>query len=287
MFEGCLQAMAVLPRRAGLHPRPRRLALRAGRRTRSARCAAAGRCTPASQRARLRGVRRRGHRRAACRRVYADLLCTVDGLKAFHARARRPARSCRTGRSTHGAEPCRRSRPPGSPRSADSRPRRAAGDRRRLRVRLRLAARLRLGPAVGRRSGRCTSPSTAPRRVARLPGPPYHFMTRIVSVEGADRRHASRAPTSRSSTTSRRTPGTSTRTARATMPFARAARGRAAAVRLARVLRRQRAAPPTDDLLVPQPRRHRHAARRRSAAGDAARCARARRVDRRLADRAG
>ena len=51
----------------------------------------------------------------------------------------------------------------------------------RLRVRLAAAAGLRLGPTVARRSGRSYRGFDGPRRLPRLPGPPYHFMSRISS----------------------------------------------------------------------------------------------------------
>jgi acyl transferase domain-containing protein/3-hydroxymyristoyl/3-hydroxydecanoyl-(acyl carrier protein) dehydratase len=104
--------------------------------------------------------------------VYADLLCTVDGLKAFHARRVAlqlvpdwPLRSMPTvldeaGRDTHPV-----ARVDGF-----------AFDQKSL-----------LACAIGRPSdafGLIYRRFDGTQRVARLPGPPYLFMSRIVAVEG-------------------------------------------------------------------------------------------------------
>jgi hypothetical protein len=85
MFEGCLQAMAFYLGGDGLHLR------RDGWRFEPVtgheipmRCR--GQVTPTSAAARVRGLRRGGRVDGPVPTLYADLLCTVDGLKAFHAR---------------------------------------------------------------------------------------------------------------------------------------------------------------------------------------------------------
>ena len=205
MFEGCLQAMAFY-----LAASATRSTATAGA---SSRCPSEsypmrcrGQVTPELAAARLRGLRRARSAPGRCPTLYADLLCTVDGLKAFHARrvglrlvpdwplehwrAARPDATQSTG------APRRCARSAGwSATSSRSRSR-----RRRLRVRLRVAARLRVGPAL-RAFGPMYARFDGTRRVARLPGPPYHFM----SPRHAHRRRASapcgRAAASRSSTT--------------------------------------------------------------------------------------
>ena len=84
MFEGCLQAMAIYLAALGFtldrdgwrfEPVPDQ--------TFALRCR--GQALPTIAEARLRGLRRRD-RGGPTPTLYADLLCTVDGLKAFHCR---------------------------------------------------------------------------------------------------------------------------------------------------------------------------------------------------------
>jgi 3-oxoacyl-(acyl-carrier-protein) synthase/3-hydroxymyristoyl/3-hydroxydecanoyl-(acyl carrier protein) dehydratase/1-acyl-sn-glycerol-3-phosphate acyltransferase len=100
--------------------------------------------------------------------VYADLLGTVDGLKAFHAR--------RVGLRLV----------PGWP--SDEIPPRAAEPGEVAEVGgFRFDHRSLLACAQGRPSeafGPMYARFDGPRRVARLPGPPYHFMSRVRRVEG-------------------------------------------------------------------------------------------------------
>ena len=132
------------------------------------RCAAAARSTPASARARLRGLRRRGRRRARAHAVRRPPRAPSTGCKAFHAGAWACA-SCPTGRSTRG-------------RLASSRRReRDAGARRRGRVDgfafdYRVAARLRVGPARRRPSAELYAPLRrhAPRRAPARAAVPLH-----------------------------------------------------------------------------------------------------------------
>ena len=105
--------------------------------------------------------------------LYADLLCTVDGLKAFHCR--------RMGLKLA----------PGAP--MDSRPDLALAARRDTRGPVaehegfRFDYESLLACAWGRPS-RAFGPPYARfdtgERVARLPGPPYHFMSRVTRVDG-------------------------------------------------------------------------------------------------------
>jgi acyl transferase domain-containing protein/1-acyl-sn-glycerol-3-phosphate acyltransferase len=104
--------------------------------------------------------------------LWADLLCTVDGLKAFHCR--------RMGLRLV----------PGWP--LESRPALAAGLEDRLPVAaadgFRFGAASLLACAWGRPSaafGPVYRLFDGPRRLPRLPGPPYHFMSRVVATEGA------------------------------------------------------------------------------------------------------
>jgi 3-oxoacyl-(acyl-carrier-protein) synthase/3-hydroxymyristoyl/3-hydroxydecanoyl-(acyl carrier protein) dehydratase len=106
--------------------------------------------------------------------LYADLLVTVDGLKAFHCR--------RMGLRLVPDWPLRPRTEPGSTASwlpADSRPFAVAGDVRGDQGAL-------LACAWGRPSdafGAMYRAFDGPRRAPRLPGPPYHFMSRITRID--------------------------------------------------------------------------------------------------------
>ena len=216
MFEGCLQAMAFYLAALGftldrdgwrfepVAGRPYAAALpRPGH--------------PGQQAARLRGLRPRGLGRAgadALRRP-ARHRRRAQGLprpaRRAAARAGLAARALAAARRARGAD----QRHPGTARLArrTGRPPRAqavAGydgfpfDYASL-----------LACAWGRPSdafGAVAEAFDGTRRVARLPGPPYHFMSRIVAVDGAQggmRRAAAWSP----STTCPTRPGTSSRTA--------------------------------------------------------------------------
>ncbi len=103
--------------------------------------------------------------------IYADLLCTVDGLKAFHARrvGLQLVPSFPLERRTHILEDFEEPKPvavvDGFPFGYASL----------------------MACAWGKPSdafGPMYLPFDSGRHVARLPGPPYHFMTRITSIEG-------------------------------------------------------------------------------------------------------
>ncbi len=103
--------------------------------------------------------------------IYADLLGTVDGHKAFHCRRMGlrlvPAWPLDQGRLEH-------------PMADDARPVAQVGTHRFDHASL-------LACAWGKPShafGDMYRPFDGPRRVARLPGPPYHFMSRVLRVEG-------------------------------------------------------------------------------------------------------
>jgi 3-hydroxymyristoyl/3-hydroxydecanoyl-(acyl carrier protein) dehydratase len=101
--------------------------------------------------------------------VYADLLGTVDGLKAFHAR--------RVGLRLVPDWPL------------SSRPEREAAEPKTVAEvnGFRFDHRSLLACAWGKPSdafGPMYACFDGPRRVARLPGPPYHFMSRVVRIEG-------------------------------------------------------------------------------------------------------
>ncbi len=105
--------------------------------------------------------------------IYADLLCTVDGLKAFHCR-RLGVRLV-----------------PGWP--LDSRPDLMAvtdADARAVRLnRFAYGRNAMLAGAWGRPSaafGRFYARFDERRRVARLPGPPYNFISRVVDIQGEE-----------------------------------------------------------------------------------------------------
>ncbi|MEM6790496.1 MAG: 1-acyl-sn-glycerol-3-phosphate acyltransferase [Myxococcota bacterium] len=104
--------------------------------------------------------------------LYADLLCTVDGLGAFHCR-RMGLRLVPDWPMDHilKAEPELLSRAPGDVAEIDG---------------FRFDHDSLLACAWGRPS-RAFGPMyrvfDGPRRVARLPGPPYHFMTRVAQID--------------------------------------------------------------------------------------------------------
>ena len=244
MFEGCLQAMAVYLAALGytldrdgwrFEPVPDE--------TYPMRCR--GQVTPALARTRLRGLRRGGDRRPEPT-LYADILCTVDGLKAFHAAAWACA-SSPTGRWTRSAncsdaivEERPRPRPTATCASTRARCSPAPGDGRR------------------RPSGPSTAPSTASRRVARLPGPPYHFMSRVTHLDGRDGGDARRAAAVEVEYDVPRRRLVLRRERRAHDAVRRPARGGAPALRLAGAYVGRRPDRPGARPLLPQPRRHRH-----------------------------
>jgi 3-hydroxymyristoyl/3-hydroxydecanoyl-(acyl carrier protein) dehydratase/1-acyl-sn-glycerol-3-phosphate acyltransferase len=103
--------------------------------------------------------------------IYADLLGTVDGLKAFHAR--------RMGLRLVPDWPL--TSRPALPATVDSKPV-ASRDGFAFGYGSLLAC------ALGKPSdafGPMYAPFDGHRRVARLPSPPYHFMSRVVRIEGA------------------------------------------------------------------------------------------------------
>ena len=160
-----------------------------------------GQVMPDVAAAHLRGLRRGGDRRPVPD-VYRRSPLHRRRPQGLPRAARRPAPRARLaarGLAAPAAAPAAAAIPAHRAVAAPAarRPRRlgssrARGRARGLRLRLRLAARLRLGQAPRRPSGRCTRASTAPRTVARLPGPPYHFMSRITRIDGAAMGVASR-----------------------------------------------------------------------------------------------
>ncbi|RME27018.1 MAG: 3-hydroxyacyl-[acyl-carrier-protein] dehydratase FabA, partial [Deltaproteobacteria bacterium] len=111
--------------------------------------------------------------------LYADLLCTIDGLKAFHAR-RVGLQLVPDWPITSMPELWDDPVPPGAPADHASRPVASldgfAFDYRSL-----------LACAWGRPSdafGPMYARFDGHRRVARLPGPPYHFMSRVTRIDG-------------------------------------------------------------------------------------------------------
>ncbi|HEX7596837.1 MAG TPA: beta-ketoacyl synthase, partial [Polyangia bacterium] len=103
--------------------------------------------------------------------VYADLLGTVDGLKAFHAR--------RVGLRLVPDWPLS-SRPEWLATRPEGKDAVAVNG-------FRFDERSLLACAWGKPSeafGPMYASFDGPRRVARLPGPPYHFMSRVVRIEG-------------------------------------------------------------------------------------------------------
>ena len=103
--------------------------------------------------------------------MVADLLCTVDGLGAFHARA--------MGLELVPDFPMKTM--PALLEVADERP--AAKDK----DGFVFDRRAMIASALGQPSqafGAMYRPFDGPRRVARLPSPPYHFMSRVCAVRG-------------------------------------------------------------------------------------------------------
>ncbi len=109
--------------------------------------------------------------------LYADLLCTVDGLKAFHAR-RLGLRLVPDWPLT--TTPALLDQPlPGGERPSGRRVAEVGG--------FRFDYPSLLACAWGRPSdafGDMYRVFDGPRKVARLPGPPYHFMSRIAAIDG-------------------------------------------------------------------------------------------------------
>ncbi|MGE0454664.1 MAG: beta-ketoacyl synthase N-terminal-like domain-containing protein [Vicinamibacteria bacterium] len=102
--------------------------------------------------------------------LYADLLCSVDGVKAFHCR--------RMGLRLAPDHPLARAEAP----PPDRAPERAA-----VASGVRLDQQAMLACAWGRPSealGPAYAPFDGPRRMPRLPGPPYHFLSRVTRIEG-------------------------------------------------------------------------------------------------------
>ncbi len=198
MFEGCLQAMAFYLAAMGFTVDTGRLALRAGARARPTRCAAAARSrrTASSLTTRCSSPRSRTGR---SRPLYADVLCTVDGVKAFHAEARRPA-----ARAGLAADAWRELGPHAEQTTGEAVPPSTLGGlvdhgdsgdgrrRRRLPLRLRVAAGLRLGPSqrgVRRRCTRVFDGTSAGRAAARTAVPLHDPRRRGRRAAG---RHAGR-----------------------------------------------------------------------------------------------
>ncbi len=103
--------------------------------------------------------------------VYADLLGTVDGLKAFHAR-RVGLRLVPDWPLSSQPELLRETAEPKTVAEVNG---------------FRFDHRSLLACAWGKPSeafGPMYAPFDGPRRVARLPGPPYHFMSRVVRIDG-------------------------------------------------------------------------------------------------------
>jgi 3-oxoacyl-(acyl-carrier-protein) synthase/3-hydroxymyristoyl/3-hydroxydecanoyl-(acyl carrier protein) dehydratase/1-acyl-sn-glycerol-3-phosphate acyltransferase len=103
--------------------------------------------------------------------VYADLLGTVDGLKAFHAR-RVGLRLVPDWPLSSHLELVREAAEPKTVAEVNG---------------FRFDQRSLYACAWGKPSeafGPMYTPFDGPRRVARLPGPPYHFMSRVVRIDG-------------------------------------------------------------------------------------------------------
>ena len=256
MLEGCLQAHGVLPGGARAHARQGRLALRAGPRDRlSPALPRAGDPLDASSRTRSSSTSS-----SPGRPRHADLLGTVDGLKAFHAAAWACA-SSRAGRSTRATADAVRAAASGRPE--------ASRGRRRVRVRPAVAPRLRLGPALG---GASASMYGSLRRGRRARAPAGAALSLHVARPRTStaRRAACRsaAPWSRSSTTCPGTPGTSSENGHPSCRFACSWRSRSSR---AAGSRRYVGTPLSgrEELLLPQPRRHRHVILERFAATSA------------------
>lgn len=105
--------------------------------------------------------------------LFADLLCTVDGLKAFHAR--------RVAIELVPDWPLEAMPALVAEAAADPRPAAEAGGFRFDRASLLACAWGKPSKAFGPIYSRFDSPT----RVARLPGPPYLFMSRVIEVDGA------------------------------------------------------------------------------------------------------
>lgn len=111
--------------------------------------------------------------------LYADLLCTIDGLKAFHAR-RVGIQLVPDWPITSKPELWGDPVPPGAPADHDARPLARLGD-------FPFDYKSLLACAWGKPSdafGPMYARFDGHRRVARLPGPPYHFMSRVTQVQG-------------------------------------------------------------------------------------------------------
>ena len=192
-----------------------------------------GQVMPSSTRGRLRGLRRRG-RRGPTPTLFADLLGTVDGLKAFHCG--------RMGLRLVPDWPLDAGRRPMPPRALAADRRGAARGRRRLRVRPRVAPRLRVGPARRRPSGRMYAALRRQARASRAcRGRRTTSCRASARVDGPIGGMQAGSLVEVASTTCPSDAWYFERERRARMPLRRAARGRAPAVRLARLLRRQRA----------------------------------------------
>ena len=111
------------------------------------------------------------HHAGACPTLVADILCTVDGLKAFHCRRMALRLVPDWPLSSRPALPP--ARDPGPVAAHDG-------------VRFDHAALLACawGPPTAAFGPRF-APFDGPRRLARLPSPPYHFMTRVVALDTA------------------------------------------------------------------------------------------------------
>lgn len=112
--------------------------------------------------------------------VYADLLCTVDGLKAFHAR-RVGLRLVPDWPMSSGVREFIAPYRENGPLPVDDNGPVASVDN------FRFGRRSLLACAWGRPTdafGPMYAPFDSPRRVARLPGPPYHFMSRVEAIDG-------------------------------------------------------------------------------------------------------
>jgi 3-oxoacyl-(acyl-carrier-protein) synthase/3-hydroxymyristoyl/3-hydroxydecanoyl-(acyl carrier protein) dehydratase/1-acyl-sn-glycerol-3-phosphate acyltransferase len=125
--------------------------------------------------------------------LFADLLCTVDGLKAFHARRVGlrlvpdwPLTSRQRPFAFDAPVPPPGHEPLSLPQCDASKPVAVVANGPSAGFRLDYASLL--ACAWGRPSaafGAIYERFDGARRVARLPGPPYHFMSRIVEVQGA------------------------------------------------------------------------------------------------------
>jgi 3-oxoacyl-(acyl-carrier-protein) synthase/3-hydroxymyristoyl/3-hydroxydecanoyl-(acyl carrier protein) dehydratase len=124
--------------------------------------------------------------------LYADLLCTVDGLGAFHARRMGlrlvpdwPLEEYQRPFSADSLAPPPKGAPPSLPQLESDRPVAVAASG--PSTGFRFDYHSLLACAWGRPSsafGEIYERFDSPRKVARLPGPPYHFMSRIADVQG-------------------------------------------------------------------------------------------------------